>query len=421
MTDRARLLAADPLARYGKGRRYKGSLGKGPDPERQPYVPGAEGWRAGYVGDPIYKGVKHLTGDPLLAEEAAKVGSAFVDWIPGPGELIGAEESYRDFKAGDWIPGVIGAGATMLGVAPFVGDQAAAALRSAKKPLAKSVKKSIRAYHGSPHKFDKFDSAHIGAGEGNQAFGHGLYFAETEDVAKSYRGDVDQRFMATIPGQFSPKQELAWDMAQNGSSDWGIMEALVKKYGGDIDFDEAKELADWALSKRGHMYEVNIYADPDDFLDWDRPLSEQPQKIRQQLSEGLGRNALDKTGQDIVKEFSGFDPMVNVARKQGESAEELLPLVFPDATPEQIEIAIKTARFKRPGDEIASELLRQRGIPGIKYLDGGSRAAGEGSRNYVVFDDKLIEIVRTYGIAGAIAAGLLTQQQADEMQAAGVI
>jgi hypothetical protein len=39
------------------------------------------------------------------------------------------------------------------------------------------------------------------------------------------------------------------------------------------------------------------------------------------------------------------------------------------------------------------------GIPGIKYLDQGSRTAGEGSRNYVVFDDKLIDIIKKYGWA----------------------
>ena len=46
--------------------------------------------------------------------------------------------------------------------------------------------------------------------------------------------------------------------------------------------------------------------------------------------------------------------------------------------------------------------LREAGIPGIKYLDQGSRAEG-GTSNFVVFNDALIDIVRKYGIA-AIAA-----------------
>ena len=52
---------------------------------------------------------------------------------------------------------------------------------------------------------------------------------------------------------------------------------------------------------------------------------------------------------------------------------------------------------------VATERLRQAGIPGIRYLDAGSRGAGDGSRNYVVFDDRLISIINKYGIAGAAA------------------
>jgi hypothetical protein len=49
--------------------------------------------------------------------------------------------------------------------------------------------------------------------------------------------------------------------------------------------------------------------------------------------------------------------------------------------------------------------MRDAGIKGIKYLDQGSRGAGEGSRNYVVFDDKLIDIVKKYGLTGLLGAG----------------
>ena len=37
------------------------------------------------------------------------------------------------------------------------------------------------------------------------------------------------------------------------------------------------------------------------------------------------------------------------------------------------------------------------GIPGIKYLDQGSRAGGEGTRNFVIFSDKDVEIVKPDG------------------------
>ena len=48
----------------------------------------------------------------------------------------------------------------------------------------------VRAYHGSPHSFERFDTSKIGTGEGNQAYGHGLYFAEAEKVAQQYRDQL---------------------------------------------------------------------------------------------------------------------------------------------------------------------------------------------------------------------------------------
>ena len=47
--------------------------------------------------------------------------------------------------------------------------------------------KGISAYHGSPYDFEKFDLTKIGTGEGAQAYGHGLYFAENPAVAEDYR------------------------------------------------------------------------------------------------------------------------------------------------------------------------------------------------------------------------------------------
>lgn len=44
-----------------------------------------------------------------------------------------------------------------------------------------------RAWHGTPHNFDAFTLAHIGSGEGAQAHGWGLYFAQDKDVSEGYR------------------------------------------------------------------------------------------------------------------------------------------------------------------------------------------------------------------------------------------
>ena len=48
----------------------------------------------------------------------------------------------------------------------------------------------MTAWHGSPHRFDKFSTKAIGTGEGAQVYGHGLYFAEEREVAEHYRNGL---------------------------------------------------------------------------------------------------------------------------------------------------------------------------------------------------------------------------------------
>jgi len=50
--------------------------------------------------------------------------------------------------------------------------------------------------------------------------------------------------------------------------------------------------------------------------------------------------------------------------------------------------------------------LREAGIPGIRYLDQGSRGTGSGTSNYVVFDPGIIDIVKKYGIVGGAPIGM---------------
>jgi hypothetical protein len=60
----------------------------------------------------------------------------------------------------------------------------------------------------------------------------------------------------------------------------------------------------------------------------------------------------------------------------------------------------------------AAKALQQAGIPGIRYLDQGSRGAGQGSHNYVVFDANTIQVLKKYGLAGLMlgAGGVASQQ-----------
>ena len=57
---------------------------------------------------------------------------------------------------------------------------------------------AIKAFHGSPHKFNKFDMSKLGTGEGAQAYGNGLYFADNIDVAKGYSEMVNMPKVTAI-------------------------------------------------------------------------------------------------------------------------------------------------------------------------------------------------------------------------------
>jgi hypothetical protein len=78
--------------------------------------------------------------------------------------------------------------------------------------------------------------------------------------------------------------------------------------------------------------------------------------------------------------------------------------VFPRPVDETGEMLVR-ALGSSGGENAASAALREAGIPGIRYLDQGSRTAGDGSRNYVVFDDSLVEILRKYGLLGMLGGG----------------
>ena len=48
---------------------------------------------------------------------------------------------------------------------------------------------------------------------------------------------------------------------------------------------------------------------------------------------------------------------------------------------------------------LGRDAFNDSGIPGIRYLDGGSRSAGQGSSNFVAFDPEMIRILERNGQA----------------------
>jgi hypothetical protein len=287
----------------------------------------------------------------------------------------------------------------------------------------------VKLFHGSPHDFDKFSMDKIGTGEGAQAYGHGLYFAENEGVARVYRD-------ALAKGDISTPEGFADTMVRDFGHDEAIRRIAATQ---DGPFKDAavSRIFSGQTQPNGRMYEVNVNANPEDFLDWDAPLSAQPQKVREAMDQygltpkdGMGYLATPKFDMraEAVRRF-GTDNVYELSAAQmkelNDAALSPAGVGRPDPRGEEIyrnladEIMAKrktygnVAEFAAENDATAA--MREAGIPGIKYLDAGSRTAGDGSRNYVVFDENLINIVRKYGIAGA--AGLLGATVADVEQA----
>ena len=215
----------------------------------------------------------------------------------------------------------------------------------------------MNVYHGSPHKFDAFDASKIGTGEGAQAYGHGLYLAENADVAKNY-----------APRDFKYEEKLmrmykTAELNRNYNAMEVLESAMMHQTPNELrtQYPKAGRLIDSIAKEQSKanfsLYKVDL---PDEMipkmLDWDKPLSQQPESVRKVLSEVL-------TGNTVKENLSGERLVAELHKELGEKG---------------------TADF-----------MRNAGIPGIRYLDQGSRTAGQGTYNYVVFpgEEKALKIL----------------------------
>ena len=252
------------------------------------------------------------------------------------------------------------------------------------------------AYHGSPYRFDKFSLDHMGKGEGAQAFGWGLYFAKNKDIAEWYRDNLSSRQGANPTDmKLSGKTPMEWykhfETLANKSKDptalydrMSMLEDLEINWNAQGTLRDAKEneyspeAIKWFeetiakhFDRPGATYEVEIPEDSE-MLDWDTPLSEQPEKVRAALS------LIDIPDQKM----------------QGSEIYAFIRNEIADASGQR---GTKPSFYQSFAQQ-ASEKLNELGIKGIKFLDANSRdgSQAEGSSNYVVFDDAAISVLNAY-------------------------
>jgi hypothetical protein len=234
------------------------------------------------------------------------------------------------------------------------------------------------AYHGTPHNIrGQFDISKVGTGEGAQAYGHGMYFAENPAVAKQYATPNDEIVAKAIVNNI--RKIYDQKVETGGTSKEAINEArnqmqymaenaptpTVKQ----LYYDGVNNVERIVTNPLGNVYKVDI---PDEYipnmLDWDKPLTQQSSEVRKALAQYM----------------EGSDTFISPVKGS-----------LYNPTGKQIYEAITkdTDAFSGKGSKIASEQLNQLGIKGIRYLDEGSRVAGKGTSNYVVFDPTDVKIL----------------------------
>ena len=215
-------------------------------------------------------------------------------------------------------------------------------------------------FHGSPYKFDKFDMGKIGTGEGAQAYGHGLYLAENPVVAKEYQKTLSA---GRAPNVVDSKLQQLYDQTGNWET------AVDKHLGSVYNTPKVKAQMRETMLKNGpplnteggSFYKVDL---PDEhiakMLDWDKPLSQQHPDVQKALDVALDTHFTE------------------------EGAKHVRNMGWPSSLFEG---------WATENPALTSEALRKSGVPGIRYLDAGSRTGGAGTSNFVVFDPAHMNII----------------------------
>jgi hypothetical protein len=287
----------------------------------------------------------------------------------------------------------------------------------------------IHTYHSSPHDFSAFDKSKLLSGEGANVYGAGFYSAENPAVS-GQGGQYWQNFLNNFKGSeagaasslhgnnFNRTEAIAetkrniedWQHTLANPRDiarWPDKHDQLKYYRSMLE----QRQAELALLESGkpvgpRTYELNIKAKPEELLDWDRPLKYQPEvleKIRSSPNFEFYPFKPEETGNSVYTGFVSY------------------PFSNPGTTRNQAK-------------QIISDKLGEAGVPGIKYLDEGSRQhqqdlldanrfarlGGENTRsreawqeraaelakipltrNHVTFDPGTIDILAKYGVGGA--------------------
>jgi hypothetical protein len=290
-----------------------------------------------------------------------------------------------------------------------------------------------------------FDLSKMGTGEGAQAYGEGAYLSGAEDIARGYRDALSRgRSNIRYDGELvktrynddlSPRDhildEIATDMDSFDQPAERVIERKIKsltasleKLGPDEisalirpleerDLEIYKSLDPKKFTK-GRMYEAEIKVGPEELLDYDKPFHAQTPDIKKRM-------------RDIVENEMTEMDAVNLGYDLGEGVDLKGAKDFMLSDDTTVDQFLGNWQALRGSTDAGEFLLNKYGIPGLKYKAGGSRAPGmdeaDIDRNYVIFDENIINILRKYGLLAPLVGGgtAAAVMGADEPQPAGGI
>ena len=286
---------------------------------------------------------------------------------------------------------------------------------------------SIAALHASPHSFRKFSTDFMGKGEGAQAYGWGLYFAENPKVNRSYMNQFAQ-------------DKATWKFRE---VETGVIEVMQRSLVGSFlpkdALPEAKEdasdiawsvLGDLVDAARGSMTVLDIVMELHDEIDTNRKYAETYPQEREKLEqlEGFMLSLLDHL--DEIEARPGMPSNYKVELNVEDSellgwdyVDETVLALLKDSPVEEVRYALERAErradyrgenvsgkdvyqelfdafwdgedgTKQEAQKAASVSLLSSDIKGIRYADGYTRGKAEEEQtyNYVIFDGKDIKI-----------------------------
>ena len=286
---------------------------------------------------------------------------------------------------------------------------------------------SITALHASPHSFRKFSTDFMGKGEGAQAYGWGLYFAESEKVNRDYMnwfaqdnatwkfGDVETSNMEVmhqaLDDRLLPKDALPEVKEDASDMIWTVLgdlsdargdeekiEAIKKELREDIQHSmEYGRTYHQTLEKMVQLH--GVYRSLIDLLDEIEVRPGVPSNYRVELnvedSELLGWDYVDETVLALLK-----DSPVEEVRYALERAERRADYRGENVSGKDVYQELFDAFWdgedgtKQEAQKAASVSLLSSDIKGIRYADGYTRGKAEEEQtyNYVIFNGNDIKI-----------------------------